>query len=63
MVFLLLEALAGIMFFQFNRYQHSVWLTQANTVAGKVMEWESDLLAYIGLNSRNADLTKLNIDL
>lgn len=63
MVFLLLEALAGIMFFQFNRYQHSVWLTQANTVTGKVLEWESDLIAYIGLNSRNTELTQLNIDL
>ncbi len=49
------------MLFQFNRYQHSVWLTQANTVVGQVLEWESKATAYIGLNARNAQLTEQNI--
>ena len=62
-MFLLLELLAGIMFFQFNHYQQSVWLTQANAVTGRVLEWEADVLAYMGLKARNAELTERNIAL
>ena len=61
LVFLVLETLAGVMLFKFNHYQHSVWLTQANTVAGQVLEWEAEWLSYIGLNGRNAHLTQRNI--
>ena len=60
-VFLLLELLSGIMLFQFNHYQQSVWLTQANAVTGRVLEWEADVLAYMSLRSRNAELTERNI--
>lgn len=62
-MFLLLELLAGIMFFQFNHYQQSVWLTQANAVTGRVLEWEADVLTYMGLKARNAELTERNIAL
>ncbi len=60
-VFLLLETLAGVMLFRYNRFQHSVWLTQANTAVGQVIEWEAEAMSYIGLNRRNAELTELNI--
>ena len=60
-VFLLLELLSGIMLFQFNHYQQSVWLTQANAVTGRVLEWEADVLAYMSLRGRNAELTERNI--
>ncbi len=60
-VFLILELLAGVMLFRYNHYQQSVWLTQANAVAGRVLEWRADIMAYVGLRARNADLTERNI--
>lgn len=60
-VFILLETLSGFMLFQLNHYQGSVWFTQANAVAGKVLEWEADLLSYIHLKEVNAQLSRDNI--
>ena len=60
-VFILLELLAGVMLFQYNHYQQSVWLTQANAVAGRVFEWRADVMAYVGLGARNAELTERNV--
>ncbi len=60
-VFLILELLAGIMLFRYNHYQQSVWLTQANAVVGRVLEWKAGMLSYVGLGKRNAELTERNI--
>lgn len=60
-VFLLLEALSGFMLFRFNSYQGSVWLTQANTVAATVMEWEGRVLSYMHLAKQNQYLTRRNV--
>ena len=49
------------MLFKFNHYQGSVWFTQANTVAGKVLEWEAKGLQYINLGKENAYLARQNI--
>lgn len=62
-VFILLETLSGFMLFQFNHFQGSVWFTQANTVAGKVLEWEEQLLTYLNLKEVNAQLARDNIHL
>ncbi|MDE6171934.1 MAG: rod shape-determining protein MreC, partial [Bacteroides sp.] len=37
-LFLLLEAASFVLLFRFNHYQHSVYFTSANGVAGKVYE-------------------------
>jgi rod shape-determining protein MreC len=60
-VFLLLEVLSGFMLFKFNHYQGSVWFTQANTVAGWVLEWEAKGLQYVNLGKENAYLARQNI--
>ena len=33
---LLLEVASGVLLFQYNNYQSSVWVTSANAVVGKV---------------------------
>ena len=58
MVFLILEALSGWMLFRFNTYQGSVWFTQANAVAGYVLEWKAEMLHYIHLTGLNSQLTQ-----
>ena len=57
-VFLILEALSGWMLFRFNTYQGSVWFTQANAVAGYVLEWKAEMLHYIHLTGLNSQLTQ-----
>lgn len=51
------------MLFKFNTYQGSVWLTQANSVAATVMEWEARGLQYLHLSTENARLTRENLTL
>ena len=48
------------MLFRFNQYQGSVWFTQANSVAGAVLEWEAKGLQYINLGKENAYLVRQN---
>lgn len=37
-----------------------MWFTSANTVAGKILEWEADALSYIELGERNQALVQRN---
>ena len=62
-VFLLLEVTSLVLLFRFNSYQGSVWFTQANAVAGKVLEWESQIIAYSHLGEQNRQLMALNLEL
>ena len=57
-LFLILEVLSGWMLFRFNAYQGSVWFTQANAVAGKVLDYEAKLLQFIHLKDLNIQLTQ-----
>ena len=59
--FILLEGGSLLLLFRFNLYQGSVWFTSANTVSGRVLEWESDFLSYIALGERNKDLMRKNL--
>lgn len=61
LVFILLEAISLCALFRFNGYQGSVWFTSANTVSGKVMEWQSNILAYLALGDNNRALTEHNV--
>jgi len=47
--------------FQFNRYQGSVWFTQANTLVGIVMDWEAKAIEYVHLADNNKKLTHENL--
>lgn len=61
LVFLVLEAVSGMMLFQYNSYQGSVWISSANAVAGKVYECQAALEQFLSLVSRNEQLTTTNI--
>ena len=50
-----------MLLFQFNSYQGSVYFTTANTVAGKVYEWSSDLESFFSLTKNNEQLTQRNL--
>lgn len=61
LVFILLEAVSLCALFRYNGYQGCVWFTSANTVSGKVMEWQSNILAYLALGDNNRALTERNV--
>ena len=60
LLFVVLEVASGVMLFQFNSYQSSVWLTSANAVTGKVYELRSTITSFFSLISINQELTLRN---
>lgn len=62
-VFLLLETASLVLLFRFNAYQGSIWFTQANHVAGRVLEWENRVIAYSNLGQVNHELQEANLEL
>ena len=62
-VFLLLEVASLVLLFRFNAYQGSVWTTQANEVAGRVLDGQQRIIAYIHLGKLNQQLTETNLEL
>ena len=61
LVFLVLEVVSGVLLFQYNSYQGSVWFSSASAVAGKVYELESKMTAYLSMAKENEELTMRNI--
>ena len=59
-LFLLLEVTSGVLLFQYNSYQGSVWLSSANAVVGKVYEWESEALSFFTMSKANEELATRN---
>ena len=59
-LFVLLEVTSGVLLFQYNSYQGSVWLTSANAVTGTVYRWESKVLSFFSMIRQNEDLTVRN---
>lgn len=59
-LFVVLEALSGILLFQYNSYQNSVWFTSANWATGKVYEWSSWMESFFSMSTNNEDLTLRN---
>ncbi|MCR5470583.1 MAG: rod shape-determining protein MreC [Prevotella sp.] len=59
-VFILLEVASGVLLFQYNSYQGSVWLSSANVVVGKVNQWESGVLHHFSLSRVNEELATRN---
>jgi len=62
-LFILLEVTSFILIFNFNKYQHSVYLTSANSVIGQVYEWKSTVTSYFHLKSINEELLDRNMEL
>ncbi len=60
-VFLVLEAVSGVMLFRYNSYQGSVWLSSANAVSGRVYEWSAVVSQFFSLTRVNEELTERNI--
>jgi len=59
-LFLLLEVASGVMLFQYNNYQSSVWVSSANMVAGKVYELQANIGQFFSLTRNNEELSLRN---
>jgi rod shape-determining protein MreC len=59
-LFVVLEAMSGILLFQYNSYQNSVWFMSANWATGKVYEWSSWMESFFSMSTNNEDLTLRN---
>ena len=59
-LFLLLEVASGVMLFQYNNYQSSIWVSSANMVAGKVYELQANIEQFFSLTRNNEELSLRN---
>ena len=59
-LFILLEVISGVLLFQYNSYQGSVWLSTANAAVGKIYDWESRAIAFFSLTRVNEELSQRN---
>lgn len=62
-LFIFLEVTSFILIFKNNNYQHSIYLTSANSVVSKMNEWKSTVTSYFLLKSINDDLLDRNMQL
>lgn len=63
LVFILLEIISGILLFNYNRYQSSIFFTQANALVATIQDWEAGALSFIQLRSTNRELVAENVAL
>ncbi len=61
MLFVVLEAFSFMLLFQFNHYQHSLWLTAVTETVSRAHEAEARALRYLTLGQENAALTRRNL--
>lgn len=62
-LFLLLEAVSGVLFFRNNSYQNSVWFTSANHVVAEIDRFYAQVAHYLWLQVNNDELTRQNTTL
>lgn len=62
-LFILLEVASVILIVRSNSYQHSVYLTSANSIFGAASEFSSSITSYFHLKSINEELLDKNIEL
>ena len=62
-LFGVLEVLSLVLLFQYNSFQNSVWFSSANTVAGTIYQWRSEVASFFTLKQANRDLTLRNYHL
>ena len=63
LLFLALEVVSVVLLFKYNGYQGSVWISSANSVAGQVYEWQSEVEQHFKLKDENQRLTSRNVAL
>ena len=63
LLFLFLEVVSVILLFGYNSYQGSVWVSSANSVAGKVYEWQASVEQFFHLHQRASLLEQRNMEL
>ena len=63
LLFLFLEIVSVMLLFRYNSYQGSVWVSSANSVAGKVYEWQSSVEQFFHLHQRASLLERRNMEL
>ena len=61
LLFVFLEVVSGLLLFQYNNYQGSVWFSSANSVIGKVYEWTGEVAKFFTLAQTNEQLAKRNL--
>ena len=59
-VFLILEVVSMVLLFQYNSYQGSAWFSSANSVTGKLYEWDANVETFFSLTKVNQELTQRN---
>lgn len=60
LMLLLLEVASGVMLFQYNSYQGSVWFSSANAVVGTVSRLDAQVRSFFSLVRNNEELTLRN---
>lgn len=60
-VFILLEVICFVLLFRFNNFQGSVYFSSANTVAGKVYEYNSSVTTFFNMSQSNKKLSERNL--
>ena len=60
-IFILLEVARGVLLFQYNSYQGSVWLSSANAMVGKIYQWEIEVTSFFSMSKANKELALRNI--
>lgn len=60
-VFILLEVICFVLLFRFNNFQGSVYFSSANSVAGKVYEYNSSVTTFFNMSQSNKKLSERNL--
>lgn len=60
LLFILLEAVSGVLLFQYNSYQGSVWFSSANSAVGRIYEADASVRQFFSLTRANEELTLRN---
>jgi len=60
LLFIILEVASGVLLFQYNSYQNSVWVTSANAVTGRLYQWDAGVRQFFSLTRTNEELTMRN---
>lgn len=63
LLFIFLEAVSVVMLFSYNSYHASVWISSANSIAGKVYNTKAEVTHFFALTKQNELLTQKNIEL
>ncbi len=60
LLLLVLEIISGVLLFQYNSYQGSVWFSSSNALVGKIYEWDAGVRSFFSLKRANEELSLRN---